>query len=198
MERGIGDLLRLHALQWQGRGVNQEHLTPGFAGHLSRATGRMVESGQAALLEYRLNHRLMASSLVLIGRDLVGGYLYGADPALRERVDVTTMLLADTLPLAHRRGCPTMSMLRGAEEHKLRWRPRESQNQRILLARPGAVRGIAYAKAVLAARGAIEVAKQRAPWLRAVRDRLRGPLMIARTERFAPRRVPDAARRATR
>ena len=174
MERGIGELLRLHALQWQDRGVNPEHLTPGFAGHLTRAVGGMVESGQAALLEYRLDGRLMASSLVLIGRDLVGGYLYGADPALRERVDVTTMLLADTLPMAARHGRATMSMLRGAEEHKLRWRPRESQNQRILLARPGTVRGSAYAKAVLIFRSAVTVAKQRAPWLRTVRDRVRG------------------------
>jgi len=174
MERGIGELLRLHALQWQGRGVNPEHLTPGFAGHLTRAVGGMVDSGQAALLEYRLDGQLVASSLVLIGRDLVGGYLYGADPALRERVDVTTMLLADTLPMAERRGRATMSMLRGAEEHKLRWRPRESQNQRILLARPGTARGTAYAKAVLILRGAVAVAKQRAPWLRTVRDRLRG------------------------
>ena len=66
------------------------------------------------------------------------------------------MLLADTLPLAHRLGCSTMSMLRGAEEHKMRWRPAESQNQRILLARPGSLRGAAYAtgRARLPRRGA--------------------------------------------
>jgi CelD/BcsL family acetyltransferase involved in cellulose biosynthesis len=173
MERGVGDLLRLHGRQWQGRGVNPEHLTPGFAGHLTRAVGGMVDSGQAALLEYRFDGELMASSLVLIGRDLVGGYLYGADPALRERVDVTTMLLADTLPLAQRRGCPTMSMLRGAEEHKLRWRPREAPNQRVLLARPGSARGTAYAHGVLGYRHAVATAKERAPWLRTVRDRVR-------------------------
>ena len=174
VERAIGDLLRLHALQWRGRGLNPEHVSPGFAGHLTRAVGAMIDSGQAALLEYRFDDRLMASSLVLIGRDLAGGYLYGAEPALRERVDVTTMLLADTLPLAGRRGLATMSMLRGAEEHKLRWRPTESQNLRILLVRPGSARGLAYAKGILTLRRAVVLAKRRAPWLRDVRDRIRG------------------------
>jgi hypothetical protein len=172
-DRAVADLLRLHALQWQGRGGNQQHLTSAFAEHLTRATCGMLGSGQAALLEYRFAGRLMASSLMLIGRDLVGGYLYGADPALRERVDVTTMLLADALPMAYRLGRPTMSMLRGAEEHKLRWRPRESQNRRILLARPGSALGTGYAIGVLAVRDAVRTAKERAPWLRTVRERVR-------------------------
>ena len=174
MDRAIGELLRLHALQWRGRGLNPEHVSPGFAGHLTRAVAGMAGSGQAALLEYRFDGELLASSLVLIGRDLVGGYLYGADPALRERVDVTTMLLADTLPLADRRGRATMSMLRGGEEHKRRWRPRESRNVRVVLARPGSARGLVYAKGVLVFRAAVALARRRAPWLRTVRDRVRG------------------------
>jgi CelD/BcsL family acetyltransferase involved in cellulose biosynthesis len=173
--RGVTDLLRLHERQWQGRGVNPEHLSPEFTAFLTRSVPAMIDSSQAALLEYRIGADLMASSLVLIGRDLVGGYLYGADPALRERVDVTTMLLADTLPLACRSGCSTMSMLRGAEEHKRRWRPEESYNRRIVLARPGSIRGTVYAAGVRAFRAAVGVAKQRAPWLRTVRDRIRGP-----------------------
>jgi Acetyltransferase (GNAT) domain len=171
--RGIGDLLRLHEAQWQGRGVNRAHLSPEFAAHLTRAAGAMIGSGQAALLEYRLDERLVASSLVLTGHDLVGGYLYGAEPRLRERVDVTTMLLADTLPMAYRLGCSTMSMLRGAEEHKQRWRPHEARNARILLVRPGSARGAAYGLQVRARRGAVRLAKAHAPWLRAVRDLLR-------------------------
>jgi len=172
-DRGIDDLLRLHAAQWDGRGVNQDHLAPAFAAHLTRAVPAMIRAGEAALLEYRFDGAVMASSLVLVGRDLVGGYLYGAEPGLRDRVDITTMLLADTLPMAHRLGRSTMSMLRGGEEHKLRWRPQESQNRRILLVRPGSIRGTAYAKGVLAYRGAVAVAKQRAPWLRTVRDWMR-------------------------
>jgi hypothetical protein len=130
----------------------------------------MIRAGQAALLEYHFDGRLLASSLVLIGCDLVGGYLYGAEPELRDRVDITTMLLADTLPMAHRLGVSRMSMLRGAEEHKHRWRPLEVGNRRVVLVRPGSVRGAAYAGAVLAYRRAVQTAKRRAPWLRAVRD----------------------------
>ncbi len=172
-DQAVDRLLQLHAAQWAGRGVNEDHLAPAYAAHLSRAVPAMIRAGQAALLEYRFDGKLLASSLVLIGRDLVGGYLYGAEPELRERVDITTMLLADTLPMAHRLGLSTMSMLRGAEEHKHRWRPLEVQNRRIVLVRPGSVRGIAYAGAVLAYRRAVETAKRRAPWLRNVRDWVR-------------------------
>ena len=169
----LAGLLRLHAAQWAGRGGNRDHLEPRFAAHLARAVPAMIRSGRAALLEYRFDGMLTASSLVLIGHDHVGGYLYGAQPQLRDRVDVTTMLLADTLPMAYRLGLPTMTMLRGAEDHKLRWRPREARNRQILLARPGSVRGAAYANAVLAYRQAVLTAKRRAPWLRTVRDWVR-------------------------
>jgi CelD/BcsL family acetyltransferase involved in cellulose biosynthesis len=170
--RAVADLLRLHGRQWQGRGGNPEHLTLRFQEFLAGAVRDMLADGSAVLIEYRLDGRLAASSLVLVGRELAGGYLYGADPDLRDRVDVTTMLLADVLPLAHRRGCPTMSMLRGAEEHKRRWRPAESANEGLLLARPGSARGAAYALGVVAMRRARRTARDRAPWLRAVRDRL--------------------------
>ena len=78
------------------------------------------------------------------------------------------------MPLAHRRGRATMSMLRGAEEHKRRWRPVESRNEELILARPHSARGAAYAIGVVTLRRAKQAAKRRAPWLREVRDRLRG------------------------
>jgi len=168
--RGVTDLLALHARQWQGRGGNPRHLSPAFAGFLGAAVPDMIAGGQAALHEYRDGGALVASSLVLLCHHLVGGYLYGADPALREKVDVTTLLLADTLPLADARGS-VMSMLRGAEPHKLVWQPREVHNERLLLARPGSAAGAAYAAAVRTRRGAVETAKRRAPWLRRLRGR---------------------------
>jgi CelD/BcsL family acetyltransferase involved in cellulose biosynthesis len=170
---GIADLLALHERQWQGRGGNPEHLAPAFAAHLTRAVADMIGAGQAALFEYRFDGELLASSLVLIGRDVVGGYFFGVDPALRGRVDVTTMLLADALALAHRLGRPTMSMLRGAEGHKSTWRPAEAANRRLLLVRPGSLRGSGYARGVLAFRRAVEVAKDKTPWVKSLRDRLR-------------------------
>jgi CelD/BcsL family acetyltransferase involved in cellulose biosynthesis len=166
--RAVGDLLALHARQWAGRPVNPEHLRPEFARHLAAAVGEMIGDGAAELFEYRLGGRLVASSLAVVGRDLVGGYLYGAEPELRDQLDVTTLLLSDTLPLAVRRGCTTMSMLRGAEPYKQRWRPVESVNRRVLLLRAGSPRAWLYAAAARTRRAA-----SRRPWLRALRARLR-------------------------
>src|SRR5207248_1869134 len=121
----VADLLRLHALQWAGRGGNPEHFRPRFARHVTESVRGMVDAGQAAILEYRVGDRLVASNLVVIGGGLAGGYLYGAEPALRDDIDIATLLVTSTTELAHRRGCATMSMLRGGEGYKMRWRPPE-------------------------------------------------------------------------
>jgi hypothetical protein len=171
--RAVADLLRLHEAQWQGRGVNPEHLRPEFARHLGGALEGMVRAGEAAVLEYRIDGRHVVSNLVLIGPDLVGGYLFGALPELREQLDVTTLLVGSTLPFAHERGRPVMSMLRGAEPHKYRWRPTESQNVRLLFLRPRSPRAAMYAAVVATRRRAVLYAKAKVPWVRSVRDRAR-------------------------
>lgn len=163
------DLLRRHADQWRGRAVNAEHLRPSFAAHLAHAVPSMIADGQAVLLEYRLDGAHVASNLVVVGTDLAGGYLYGADPALRDRLDVTTLLIQTTMQVAVARGCATMSMLRGAEPYKQRWRPAESVNRRVVLVRPGSPRGHAYAAGVRLYAAAVRAAKARAPWLRSVK-----------------------------
>jgi CelD/BcsL family acetyltransferase involved in cellulose biosynthesis len=177
--RTVADLLRLHRAQWQGRGGNPEHQRPAFATHLTSAVPGMIADGQAALLEYRIDGELVAANLVIVGTDLAGGYLYGADPALRDKLDVTTLLISTTMPVAVRGNRPTMSMLRGAEPYKQRWRPVEAVNRRIVLVRPGSPRGLAYAAAVRTRGTAVRWAKERAPWLRAVRDRLRTVLRFS-------------------
>jgi CelD/BcsL family acetyltransferase involved in cellulose biosynthesis len=182
-DRAVADLLRLHAQQWQGRGVNRAHLRPEFAAHLGRAVPGMIAAGQAVLLEYRIGGRHMGSNLVVVGPDLAGGYLYGADPQLRDMLDVTTLLISTTLPLAHKLGCATMSMLRGAEPYKLRWRPREMVNRRLLLARPGSARALTYTAVVRARSAALRTAKARLPWLRTVRDTARRLAAQALTRR---------------
>ncbi|MGW7195150.1 GNAT family N-acetyltransferase [Streptomyces chryseus] len=132
----VGRLLRLHELQWRGRGVNVEHLRPRFAEHLVRAGRRMLRDGDAALTEFRLEGRVVAVSMTLQSGLLSGGYLYGADPALRERkVDVTTMLLRQEAALASGSGRGVLSLLRGSEAYKNHWRPEAVTNQRLLLAR---------------------------------------------------------------
>ncbi|MCM2389204.1 GNAT family N-acetyltransferase [Streptomyces albipurpureus] len=131
----IGHLLRLHELQWRGRGVTVEHLRPRFAEHLVRATRRMVREGNAALTEYRQDGEVVAASVTLLSANLSGGYLYGAHPALREqRVDVATMLLRHDADLAAHTGRRVVSLLRGKEPYKNHWRPTAVANQRLLLA----------------------------------------------------------------
>ncbi|MFD9333570.1 GNAT family N-acetyltransferase [Streptomyces sp. NPDC060028] len=133
--RAVRTLLRLHEKQWRGRGVTPEHLKPRFAEHLTRATRRMVRAGEGRLAEFRLDGKVVASNLTLLSGALSGGYLYGADPDLRNRkVDVATLLLRYETARALEEGRPVVSFLRGNEPYKNHWRPETVVNQRLLLA----------------------------------------------------------------
>ncbi|MEU5413170.1 GNAT family N-acetyltransferase [Streptomyces clavifer] len=132
----VDTLLRLHALQWRGRGVNAEHLRPRFRAHLVRSTRRMVRDGDASLREFLLDGEVVAADLSLRSALLTGGYLYGADPRLRERkVDVSSMLLREVAEQAAGTGSGVLSLLRGSEQYKNHWAPVAVVNQRLLLAR---------------------------------------------------------------
>ncbi|MFF4197165.1 GNAT family N-acetyltransferase [Nonomuraea sp. NPDC001831] len=158
-EHAVARLLDLHALQWQGRGVNVEHTRPRFHAHLARAARRLLADRQAKLTEYHLDGRVVAVDLLIVGKDFVGGYLYGTHPDLRGQMDVVTMLLRTDLGLAHRLGRPTMSLLRGAESHKTKWGGRQVVSNRLLLARTPAA--TLYA---LAARGRVGGRALRGRW----------------------------------
>ncbi|MFH8614101.1 GNAT family N-acetyltransferase [Streptomyces sp. NPDC017979] len=171
----VGHLLRLHELQWRGRGVTAEHLRPRFAEHLVRATRRMVRDGEAALTEYRMDGEVVAASITLLSDELTGGYLYGAHPRLREhKVDVATMLLRHEADFAARTGRRVVSLLRGAEPYKNHWRPEAVANQRLMLA-PRALAPVLHLHATRAdwrARASKTVAR-RVPHARAWRARAR-------------------------
>ncbi|MFJ7592086.1 GNAT family N-acetyltransferase [Streptomyces sp. NPDC097617] len=133
--RAVRTLLRLHEKQWRGRGVTPEHLRPRFAEHLTRATRRMVRAGESRLTEFRLDGKVVAANVTLLSSRLSGGYLYGADPDLRNRkVDVATLLLRYEAGRALADGRPVVSFLRGNEPYKNHWRPETVVNQRFLLA----------------------------------------------------------------
>ncbi|MEV4258080.1 GNAT family N-acetyltransferase [Spirillospora sp. NPDC049652] len=134
-QRAVGEMLRLHGRQWQDRGMNPEHARPRFAAMLGEAAAAMIASGQAALTEYRRHGRVVASDLAVIGPDWVGAYLYGAEPDLRNGMDVALMLLSNDLRLAHRSGLPFLNLLRGQEEYKLKWQPDLVWNERVVLCR---------------------------------------------------------------
>ncbi|MER5551835.1 GNAT family N-acetyltransferase [Streptomyces sp. NPDC002793] len=133
----IGTMLRLHELQWLGKGVTPEHLRPRFCAHLVRSARRMVRDGEASVREFLLDGEVVAADLSFRSAQLTGGYLYGADPRLRERkVDVSSMLLRE---LARESGAGqgrgVLSLLRGSERYKNHWGPVPVVNQRLLLAR---------------------------------------------------------------
>lgn len=135
-------LLDLHRAQWQGRArrVTREHLRPRFRAHLEHAVQAMAARGEAAVTEFRFDGVLLAADLTLLAPGLTGGYLYGAEPRLRDwKVDVMTMLVqSSTLHGACRPAGPVrprvLSLLRGDEPHKHHWRPETVVNQRLLLA----------------------------------------------------------------
>ncbi|RPF41076.1 CelD/BcsL family acetyltransferase involved in cellulose biosynthesis [Streptomyces sp. Ag109_G2-6] len=133
--QAVRTLLRLHEKQWRGRGVTPEHLRPRFAEHLTRATRRMVRAGEGRLTEFRLDGNVVAANVTLLSAALSGGYLYGADPGLRERkVDVATLLLRYEAGRALEEGRAVVSFLRGNEPYKNHWRPETVVNQRLLMA----------------------------------------------------------------
>ncbi|MFE6461317.1 GNAT family N-acetyltransferase [Streptomyces cinereoruber] len=168
-------LLALHRLQWQGRGVTTEHTSERFAQHLNRAVRPMVERGDAMVTEFRLAGDVVAADLTLMSPRLAGGYLYGADPALRARkVDVATMLLRHGARETSAGGRATLSMLRGSEPYKHHWRPEPVRNSRLLLAGPGTAPLLWLRAGAAGARSwAARQARERA-WAGRALDRMKG------------------------
>ncbi|MGW6142230.1 GNAT family N-acetyltransferase [Streptomyces sp. NPDC055140] len=146
-------LVELHQLQWEGRKVTTEHLRPRFSEHLTRSVSRMARSGDAVVTEFRIDETVLAADLTLLSPCLVGGYLYGAHPGLRERkVDIATMLLRSCSEYVQERASGSLSLLRGDEPYKRHWRPHSVVNQRFVLARPGTSAGLALAVGDVTAR----------------------------------------------
>ncbi|WP_067793414.1 GNAT family N-acetyltransferase [Actinomadura formosensis] len=151
----VHKLLDLHTLQWQGRPINPEHRRERFRRHLAEAVSGMVRDGRAAVLQYRWDGRLVAADLVLIGHRHVGAYLYGAVPELRACVDVSLMMLREDLALARDYYRLGVSLLRGDEPYKYKWRPDVVRNQRLILGRSAsaaAFAGLARTRGYLAVR----------------------------------------------
>ncbi|MFC8595121.1 GNAT family N-acetyltransferase [Streptomyces atroolivaceus] len=170
----VGTLLRLHELQWLGRGVNPEHLRPRFCAHLVRSARRMVRDGEASVREFLLDGEVVAADLSFRSAQLTGGYLYGADPLLRERkVDVSSMLLREIARETEGSDRGVLSLLRGSEQYKNHWGPVPVVNQRLLLARSALEPLLRLREAQLTVRDrAAETVKSRFPAARDWRGRL--------------------------
>lgn len=143
----IAGLLRLHIEQWQDRGVTPEHRTERFAAHLTESTTGLVATGRAAVHRFYLDDELVAVNLLLLSPPFGGLYMYGARPALRERLDIAGLLFGAALDEVRAAGIPVLSLLRGQEPYKQRWRPDQLPNQRLVLG-PGRLAPWAAARAV--------------------------------------------------
>jgi hypothetical protein len=145
IEDAVTRFLELHRRQWAGRSVNSEHLTERFRGHLTTVLQESAEAGEssgfeALLAEFSLKDKEtlevehVASDLLIVGRCMVGRYLYGYLPSIRSRIDVFLAITRAAMALTAERGVPEMSLLRGAEPHKYRLHPNQAQSVRIVLA----------------------------------------------------------------
>lgn len=166
----VRELLRLHAMQWEGRGGNPEHQRPRYAQHLSHALTQMVQQGQAAVVRYELEGEVLAGQIVLLGHDLIGGYLLGVAPELYARMDFSTYVVRADIERALSINCSTYNMLRGQESYKERWQAAPAVNNRLLLTRPFSPFGPVFTLAVRARARGLMIAKEKAPWLRQVKD----------------------------
>jgi len=152
----VGDLLDLHRSQWARRGGNPLHLLPSFRRYLVGAAQSLVPAGQAALTRHLVDGAVAGVGLFLLGTDMVGGYLYGVDRAVRDRVDVTAMMIRSGLELGRSLGLSRLNMLRGSESGKLRWCPSVRHNRQILLLPPAIGPGHALSLARLLTGAAAE------------------------------------------
>ncbi|MEY9873648.1 CelD/BcsL family acetyltransferase involved in cellulose biosynthesis [Streptacidiphilus sp. MAP12-33] len=167
----VDRMLALHALQWADRGATPEHMRGRFASHLRAAATGMAATERAQLREYRLDGRLIACDLMLQARSMVALYVYGVHPEARERVDIAGMLFGESLAHAVSTGRTELSLLRGDEPYKQRWRPDPAHNERLLLGSAPAV--VVTAGLARAQERAKEFARERMPWLRQARGRVR-------------------------
>ncbi|MFJ1754272.1 GNAT family N-acetyltransferase [Kitasatospora sp. NPDC088134] len=163
----VQELLRLHFLQWQDRGVTPEHRTERFARHLTDSTTALVATRRAAIHRFELDGEVVAVNLVILCAPFGGLYLYGAHPALRERLDIAGMLFGAALDEVRAAGIPQLSLLRGQEPYKQRWRPDRLANQRLVLG-PGRLAPWAAARAlrVRARAAAVHLLRTRMPGLK--------------------------------
>ncbi|WP_329490114.1 GNAT family N-acetyltransferase [Kitasatospora sp. NBC_01246] len=160
-------LLRLHFEQWHERGVTPEHRTGRFARHLAESTTGLVATGRAAVHQYWLDGELVAVNLLLLCPSFGGLYLYGAHPRLRERLDIAGLLFGAALDETVDAGIPLLSLLRGQEPYKQRWRPDQLFNQRLLFGPRGpAPAAAARGGSVRARQVAVHVLRTRLPRLK--------------------------------
>ena len=130
-----GRLVALHREMWKGRPIGPEHLTDRFQKHMVAAAERLTTAGLGGVSEFRRGEQVIVSSLLLFGRDCVGTCLHGASRDALSQYQVSSLYISDALKHASARNVAYVSLLRGTEPYKLRWKPRVIPNRRLILGR---------------------------------------------------------------
>lgn len=128
-------MLGMHRKVWRSRGINPEHLSPRFEALLRAASERLTAKGIGFVSEFRRGGEVVASHLLLVGPDRVGGYLSGATEEAFRRYAVYPLYVRDGVEVARSRGLAAFDLMWGTGEHKLQWRPAMVPSRRAVLAR---------------------------------------------------------------
>jgi CelD/BcsL family acetyltransferase involved in cellulose biosynthesis len=178
VEQAARRWLGLHRKSWQGKGINQEHLTRRFGSHILAAAKRMSASGSGEMHEFRQGEEVVASDFVLLGHEYVGSYLDGANEYAFRRFRTSALFTWNLMNVAFERGSPAVNMLRGEEPQKLRWNPEIVVNHRLILSR-NRISFAPYAAYHLLRSKAAEYAKSEdAPaWIKPATEQLKGFLI---------------------
>lgn len=127
--------LALHKEYWQDRPVNPEHLTRRFGDFVMATTRRMSASGCGGIFEFWRGEEVIASDFVVLGPQYLGSYLHNANGYALHRFQINSLFMWNWMNVALERGIPAVSLLRGDEPYKFRWKPRVAANHRVILAR---------------------------------------------------------------
>ncbi len=128
-------LITLQREMWAGRDIDQEHLTQKFESHLVAATKRLTVCGLGGVYEFWRDGKVVASHLLLFGRDFVADYLVGAKHEALLRYQMHSLYAWNSIMVARSRGSARVDLLQGEEPYKLQWTSKVITVKRVILSR---------------------------------------------------------------
>ena len=134
-EEAVGRWIVLHREAWGGKNIAPEHLDQRFKAHMRTAVREMIARDIGGISEFWRDGEVVASQLLLFGKDFVGQYLFGATQQTLQRYQVNSLYIKDAVTIAHDRRSLYLDMLRGEESYKLRWKAVLVPNHRLILGR---------------------------------------------------------------
>jgi CelD/BcsL family acetyltransferase involved in cellulose biosynthesis len=156
-EQAARRLVALHRELWQGRNINQEHLTSGYESFIVSAARRMTDRGLGGISELRRDGEVIMSSFAAFGDKFTDAYLVGASQEARQRYQWSSLGICDALNTARSRNSAYLCLSSGREPFKLRWAPEEVPYYRIIAGGDTALGSLYWAYLSGRARGASHI-----------------------------------------